>query len=156
VARRVDVDPVLLERARRRELTRSNTQPGTPERQAVDRVTYLRRRDRKIGPTAREALGHQKPGYRPAQISFFAEGPPRRIVIEGLSRRDVSRAARYDAFVSNLANGRISPAEFRRRMRTWRPIAGFRFLSEPDAVLALIEELRAADIELFYYEPGRS
>jgi hypothetical protein len=156
VARRVDIDLVLLERARRRELTRSNTESGTPERQAVDRVTYLRRRDRRIGPTAREALGHQKPGYRPAQISFFAEGPPRRIVIEGLSRRDVSRAARYDAFVSNLANGRILPAEFRRKIRAWRPIAGFRFLSDPDAVLALIEELRAADIELFYYEPGRS
>ena len=156
MARHTDADPDLFARAQRRELTRSNTSPGTPERQAVDRVTYLRRRDRKIGPTAREALGHQKPGRRPPQISFFAEGPPRRIVIEGLTRRDVRRAARYDAFVSNLANGRISAVDFRRKIRAWRPIAGFRFLAEPDAVLALIDELRAADIELFYYEPGRS
>ena len=110
MARRAELTPELLDRARRRDLTRSNTEPGTPERQAVDRATYLRRRDRKIGPTAREALGHQKPGYRPAQISFFAEGPPRRIVIEGLSRRDVRRAARYDAFVGNLRNGRLSRA----------------------------------------------
>jgi hypothetical protein len=156
MARRADVDPELLARAQRRQLTRRNTEPGTPERRAVDRITYLRRVERNLGLSAREALGHPKPGYRPAQISFFAEGPPRRIVIEGLSRRDVRRAARYGAFVSNLANGRISPAEFRRRIRTWRPIAGFRFLSDPDAVLALIEELRAADIEPFYYEAGRS
>jgi hypothetical protein len=154
--RRLELDPELLERARRRELTRSNTEPGTAERQAVEQVKSQRRKDKHPELTAREALGHPKPGFRPAQISFFAEGPARRIVIEGLTRRDVSRAARYDAFVGNLRNGRITPAAFRRRIRAWRPIVGFRFLSDPDAVLALIEELRAADIEPFYYEPGRS
>jgi hypothetical protein len=156
MARHVDVEPELLARAQRRDLTRRNTEPGTPERRAVDRITYLRRLERNLGLTAREAVGHPKPGYRPAQISFFAESPPRRIVIEGLSRRDVRRAARYDAFVNNLANGRLSPSEFRSRIRGWRPIAGFRFLSNPDAVFALLEELRAADTEPFYYEPGRS
>jgi hypothetical protein len=105
--------------------------------------------------TPRQALGHPKPGYRPAQISFLAQGPPRRVVVEGLNRRDVSRAARYEAFVSNLANGRLALAEFRRRISSWRPIAGFRFLSDPAAVLALLGELRASDIEPFYYEPGR-
>jgi hypothetical protein len=156
MARRVEIDPHLLDRARRRDLTRSNTQPGTPERQAVDRLIYLRRRDRRPGRTARQALGHPRSIDQPARISFFADNPPRRVVIEGLARREVRRAARYDALVSNLAQGTLSPTEFRRRVRSWKPIAGFRFLSDPDGALALVDELRTADREIFVYESGRS
>jgi hypothetical protein len=50
-------DARLLARARSGSLTRSNTTKGTPERRAVDRVTYLRRRDARPGVSAREALG---------------------------------------------------------------------------------------------------
>lgn len=50
-------DPRLLARARSGQLTRSNTRPGTAERRAVDRVTYLRRREARPELTARQALG---------------------------------------------------------------------------------------------------
>lgn len=50
-------DERLLARARSGTLTRSNTAKGTPERRAVDRVTYLKRRDAAPGVSAREALG---------------------------------------------------------------------------------------------------
>lgn len=54
-------DPRLLERARSGSLTRSNTTPGTPERRAVDRVTYLRRREARPELTARQALSVERP-----------------------------------------------------------------------------------------------
>jgi hypothetical protein len=41
-------------------------------------------------------------------------------------------------------------------VRGWRPIVGERFLSDPDAVLALLEDRRASDLEVFYYESGRA
>ena len=49
--------PRLLARAKAGELTRSNTQKGTPERQAVDRVTYLKRKAARPNVSAREAAG---------------------------------------------------------------------------------------------------
>ena len=56
-----EIDPDLLGRARRGGLTRSNTATGTPERRAVDRVKYLKRRAAHPEITARQALGHPKP-----------------------------------------------------------------------------------------------
>ena len=90
---------------------------------------------------------------RPVRISVFVDDPPRRLIIEGLSAYDVSRAASYDALVGNLSRGRVQPTTFRLLVDE-EPLAGFRFLADPDAVLALIEELRAADIEVFYIQSG--
>ena len=153
---RPDIDTELLLRVYRGELRRSNTQPGTPERRAVDRVTYLRRRRRHPELTARQALSHPAPMDTAPAISLMVDGPPRFIIIEGLSRGDLRRAGRYQNLVRLLSEGRMTPAEFRRRVRSWRPIAGFTFLSDPDAVLAQLDEQRAGDQDVFYYSSGRS
>ena len=151
-----DVDPRLLSRVRQGELTRGNTTAGSPERHAVDRVAYLRRRARHPELTARQALAHPAPSDVLPSISLMVDYPPRLVVIEGLTRRDVRRAARYDSLVRQLDRGRIAGATFRRRIAEWRPIAGFVFLADPDAVLALLDELRAHDVELFIYDSGRA
>lgn len=155
MARHREVDRRLLARARRGALTRGNTRPGTPERQAVDRITYLRRRAARPHLTARQALAHPAPGDVLPSISLYLDEPPRYTIIEGLSRRDTRRAARHGALIGLLAERTMRPAEFRRRVSSWRPVAGYRFLADPDAVLALIEQLRAEDREVFYYDPGR-
>jgi hypothetical protein len=68
----------------------------------------------------------------------------------------VSRAARYDALVSNLRQGHISPEAFEKRVSGWRSIAGQTFLSDPNAVLAIAEERRAAEEPPFVYRSGRA
>jgi hypothetical protein len=137
-------------------LTKANTKSGTRGRQAVDRVTYHRRTSRRVGLTARQAVGHPKALDRPPVISIFVADPPRQVVIEGLSRADLSRAAKYDNAVSELARGRVAPASFERRFSAWRPIAGYRLLADPDAVLALLDRLRAEDREPFILDSGRT
>lgn len=154
--RRREIDPALLAAARRGELTNANTRAGTPERQAVDRVKYLRRRAAHPERSARQALAHPAPGDRPGSISFMVDDPPRFVLVEGLSGRDLRRAGRYGRLARELESGRLSHAAFRRQVGAWRPIAGFRFLSDPDAVLALVEDRRAADLEIFYYDSGRA
>jgi hypothetical protein len=148
-------NPALLDSALRGELTRRNTRPGTPERQAVDRITYLRRRESRPDLTARQSLGHPSSKDQAPKISLMVEDPPRFVVLEGLNRADLRRAGRYDHYVQQLDTGRITGASFQRRIQTWRPIAGFRFLADPDAVLAILENLRATDHEVFVYESGR-
>jgi hypothetical protein len=153
---RRDVDPLLLAQARRGQLTSSNTRKGTPERQAVDRVTFLRRRALHPELTARQAHGHPASGDVNPSISIIVGGPPRFLIVQGLSRRDTRRAARYGSLVSQLDDGAISGRAFSRRVGAWRPIVGYRFLSDPDAVLAIIEQRRAEDAEIFVYESGRA
>ena len=145
-------EPELLERARRGDLTRGNTSPGTLERQAVTRVEYLRRRELHPSETARHATGHYGPGRETTRMSVFIGGPPRFVIIEGLNRRDRSRAGRYGDLVHKLQRGDITEEEFRRRVRRWRPIAGESFLSDAEAVLAILDELRATDRETFVYD----
>jgi hypothetical protein len=147
-------DADLIARARRGELTRRTTEPGQPERRAVNRVEYVRRRALHFERSAREATGHYLTAPLPLQMSFLAAGPPRFIVVENLSRRDRSRAGRYADFVGKLDIGRLSPAEFGRRVSRWRPIAGERFLADPDAVLAILEQRRAQDVDVFVYQIG--
>lgn len=151
-----ELPPALLQKVRSGRLTRSNTSPGTPERQAVDRVAYLRRRTRHPHLTARQATGHYGHPERPPRISLMVGEPPRFLILEGLSRSQLRRAGRYGDLVSKLERGRIDAATFRRRVRSWRPLEGFRFLSDPDAVLALLESRRAHDREVFVYDSGRS
>jgi hypothetical protein len=86
----------------------------------------------------------------------MVDSPPRFIVVTGLTRRDTRRAARYASFVGQLQDGAISGRSFRRRIGSWDPIVGYRFLADPDAVLAILEERRAHDLELFTYESGRA
>jgi hypothetical protein len=151
-------DSRLAQAAQAGTLNKANTKPGTRGRQAVDRATYLRSQSgRRPGQTAREAARHERADVRTERVvSLFIDDPPRYVEIAGLSRRDVSRAARYDALVSNLKQGRISPAAFQRRVSSWRPIAGHTFVSDPAAALAIVEARRAADQESFVYRNGRA
>jgi len=137
---------------------RSDFGPGTAGRKAADAVLYRRTQARRqIWQSAREAARHERSEVRTERtISLLVGDPPRYVEMAGLSRRDVSRAARYDALVSNLAQGRISPAEFKRRVSAWRPIAGHTFVSNPQAALAIAEERRAAGNDLFIYRSGRA
>jgi hypothetical protein len=103
----------------------------------------------------RQRLGHQGPRDVLPHVGVFFGDPPRWAELE-LSRRDARRAGRYMALVGQLAEGKISPRAFERRVSGWRPIAGRRFLANPDAVLALLDERRAGEEEVFYYESGRA
>jgi len=151
----LSIERDLLRRALLGELTRRNTRPGTPERQAVNRTEYLRRRELHPRESARQATGHRSAGSSSmASMSILVADPPRFLVVGGLSRRDRSRAGRYGDLVGKLDTGRLSAAEFRRRVRRWRPIEGLRFLSDPDAVLAILDSLRAQDREVFVYDRG--
>jgi hypothetical protein len=143
----------LLVPARRGVLTRANTKAGSRGRQAVHRAEAERRQLARPLESARQALGHESAARREQiRISALVAGPDRYIELDGLTRRDRVRVARYNALVSNLAQGNISPAAFRRRVSRWQTIAGHRFLADPDAVLALMEQRRAADQETFTYE----
>lgn len=81
--------------------------------------------------------------------------PPRWVDLDNLSRAEARRVARYNSLTGQLTKGKLSPAAFRRRVSSWRPFRDERFLSDPDAALALLEVRRTSDEELFYYERGR-
>jgi len=85
-------------------------------------------------------------------MSLLVDSPARFVLAEDLSRRDRSRAGRYADLVGKLDAGRIAGAEFRRRVGRWKPIAGERFLADPEAVLAILEQRRAQDVEVFVYQ----
>ncbi len=143
----------LIAAAQRGLLTRSNTKPGTRGRQAADAVTYRARvADRAPGETARQRLG-VVPTERSMPALF--DDPPRWADLDGLTRLEARRVGRYNAMVRQLAEGKLSPAAFRRRVSSWRPFRGEHFLSDADAALALLEVRRTGDEELFYYERGR-
>ena len=72
------------------------------------------------------------------------------------TRGETQRLARYNALVGQLAEGKISGTEFQRKVESWRPVAGQRLASDPDAVLARLEQRRAEDRELFEYRSGRA
>lgn len=83
-----------------------------------------------------------EPGKEPRRITFWTDRP-----------NDV-RAGRYMQLTRALREQRISPEEFRKRVRRMRPIDGFRPLDDPRAVLALIQTTAPSDI-VFEYR-GRS
>jgi hypothetical protein len=162
VSRR-DIDEELLNRARRDELKRANTEKGTPERQAVNRVGYLRRRSSRPGLSAREALGHDVAASRPKLASFYASDPVQFVKFEGVTGGEMYRAGVYMSEVRKLTEfkgrGGIewnqAAAAFERRFSRWKPIRGRTLLSEPEAVVALAEDLRATDTEVVF-DSGRS
>lgn len=154
-------DPQLVAAFKAGQYRRNDFAPGTAGRKAADAVLYQRTQARRQpGQTAREAARHERTDVRAQRVvSAFVNDPqgrPRYVEMEGLSRRDVSRAARYDALVSNLKQGRISPAAFQRRVSAWRPITGHTFVSDPAAALAIADARRAAEQESFVYKNRRA
>jgi hypothetical protein len=78
------------------------------------------------------------------------------VEFHGPTRGELWRIGRYNQLVRDLSRGRIAGPEFQRRVRSWKPIAGERFASDPNAVLARLEELKAEDREVFEYRSGRA
>jgi hypothetical protein len=74
----------------------------------------------------------------------FVVDPPREVQVTGTSRGQARRAGKYDILVTQLVEARITPADFRARVQRWAPFAGYRFLADPDAVLALVETARGS------------
>jgi hypothetical protein len=146
----------LTAAARRRELTRTNTTPGSEGRKAVDARTYGRRQAKASpGITARQATGHAKATDRMPTVSYFrADGTY--VQRQAVSRGEARRINRFNSLSSNLAQGNISAKEFARRVGSYVPLGnGDRFLADPTALQASIEELRAQGEDPWHYEPGR-
>ena len=152
----LNLPPALLARARRGELTRANTAPGSPERSAVDRVVYERRRAHHPELRVRQALGHEAAGDVLPTVTFFAQLGAGAALLEDVtvSRRDARRVGRYLSLVAQLTEGRLASAAFERRVRSWRSVTildppGFRgqvrFLSDPAAVDELAEIARGEE-----------
>jgi len=133
--------------------TKNNTTPGTKGRQAVDAVTYQRRlaRGRRLGATtARQALG-QGGREAPPPMSAMFRGVGF-AVIEDPTEAEVRRLGRWNAEASNLVQGDLSAATFRRRVRSWAPLRGERFEFDPDIVKATLRSRDEAGDPLFVYE----
>lgn len=107
-------------------------------------------------PLTATQRGHEPTSVRAGRTmsAMFGDGADFREV-QSPTRGETQRLGRYNSLVGQLAEGRISPAEFRRKVVSWRPVAGQRLASDPDAVLARLDERRAADRELFEYRSGR-
>lgn len=154
-------DEHLVELIQRGEIRRKNIRPGTRGEQAYRRVQYLSRQEgRPEGVTAREMAGHEAPSVRAGRsISVMVEAPgggAEWVVLTGVTRAEASRAAKYESLVAQLRAGRITPARFEKRVSSWRPIHGRTFLADADAVLALNESRRAAELPTFEYTSGRA
>jgi len=147
----------LLDAAEAGLLTRGNTKKGTRGRQAVDRVVFLRRRAAAPDLSAREAVGHKVPGSRPTIATFIESTPdgPRQVTIEGVNRADLRRAGKYEAAVRQLLDGEISPEQFERRFRRWRPIAGHQLESRPREALAAADAA-ASEGHGILFDSGRA
>jgi hypothetical protein len=109
-------------------------------------------------------LGHRVAGTRPRIASFYADNPPRFVIVEdGISVRDVQRAGRYMSATGVLVDAHRRGGEdwaqasraFERRVRRFSPIGGLTLLADPDAVVALAERQRAEEQEIVF-DSGRS
>ncbi|MGH9291928.1 MAG: hypothetical protein ACRD0B_00180 [Acidimicrobiales bacterium] len=159
---RSSADPTLVARAERPKgmpdrLTRRNTRPGTPERQAVNRATYLRRRaDLGPGETVRDRLGHGLDDR--VMLAFY--GPPARAEeFDDLSRAEARRLGRYHSLVEvsfdqpgSAAERAARAAKFQKTVSRWAPFRGQRLLADPDALAALLTDRLAAGLPIFIYE----
>ena len=163
VTSRREIDAELVDRASRGELTRGNTEKGTPERRAVNRVSYLNRKSSRPGLSAHEALGHNVGAARAKVASFYAADPARFVILEGVTGGEMRRAGLYMIEVRKLVEFKRrgglewnqAAAAFERRFSRWKPIRGRTLLSNPEAAVALAEELRAADTAVVF-DSGRS
>jgi hypothetical protein len=151
----------LVAAARRGLLTRANTKPATKGRQAADAAAYSRRAAGAApGETVRARLGHEVAVTR--SISALFADPPRFKVLQSVTRLDAKRIARYHELTRQLVNRRsyrgrvMTPDRFKRLVSQWRPLSsGERLLADPDAVMAILETLRAEDRDVFVYEVTR-
>jgi hypothetical protein len=124
---------------------------------------YRSRKRRHPDLTARGATGHGMAGDYPPTAAIYTGGPARYVELQGVSRRDLRRAGVYMHATRRLRNDlRARPDEgaairraFRSRFRRWRPIAGHPLLSDPDSVLALQDQMHAADVEIAF-DSGRA
>jgi len=146
-----EIPAELLAAARAGDLRISNTRKGTIERSAVYRANYLNRRTAESGKTAREALGHRKRGTG-GSISALVTNPPRYTILEDAGPSELKRAGRHNGLVHELLGGRMNPKAFERRVRSWAPIRGERFISDPAEIFQVAEQRRAAGLPLFEYE----
>jgi hypothetical protein len=156
-------NPRLVAAAHAGLLTTGNTKKGSAGRKAVDAVEYQRRLRRHRDEPPRRALGHRAPEDQTAVWSvIYVDGPHRVLYDAEIARRDVRRVAKHLGFIGALAAAQ-GPERARatarriRAVRSWRPlvvlgppeIAGeVRFLSDPEAALALAEGLRAEEAEV--------
>lgn len=108
----------LLAAAHSRNLTRSNTRPGTPERRAVDRITYLRRRAKYPQQSARKATGH---GRSAATVTGHFAGQLRESRVQ-TSYADARRVGKYDSLLERLLDGVLTDAQFDKRAKRWVPV----------------------------------
>lgn len=125
---------------------------GDRARRRTYRREYERRRAARPTASAREAAGHAPAGSTGPTATFaavpVAGGNPRLLIAAEVSRADIHRAARYDSLVHQLAAGRMTGAQFQRRVSRWQPVtvigppseAGrYRFVSDPRTALALAQ-----------------
>ncbi len=155
----------LLDAAEIGLLTRGNTQPGTAGRRAVDRVSYVRRREAEPTLPPREAAGHRVAGSGARVVTFYTADPPRRITLqgEGVTLRDVKRGGVYLHGVRTLiAELRRHPDQAERIKRRWEsqvrrraPIAGYPLLATATAAIALADQDRQSG-EDPVFDSGRS
>jgi hypothetical protein len=148
-----DRDWNRLSASSRRRWTAALGGRGTPERRA-ERARAAYEGGAHLTP---EQRGHEPAEVRAGRTisALFGDDASYREVSH-LNRAETARLARYNGLVGQLAQGQISPAEFERRVRSWRPVAGERLASNPEAVLARLEQRRAEDAELVYYVSGRT
>jgi hypothetical protein len=102
-------------------------------------------RGERLGLSRSQALGHPREGERAAHevlsehrwiVTFPAENPPRLVTID-TDLHTAQRAGRLNALGRALREARITPEDYRRRARRYKPIAGFEPLSDPRALIAL-------------------
>lgn len=143
-------------RRQREALIRRGT---TPYRQRVAPSRLVR-----LGLTRTQAEGHPgsgeesvrelfgRPDYE-ATIYVGTPGDPDnlpRVVTFWTDRPTDVRAGRYMALTRALREERITPEDFRTKVRRMRPIGGMRPLDDPRAVLALIQTTTREDIVFDY------
>jgi hypothetical protein len=105
----------------------------------------------------RAEAGHEPAGVREGRTITALIGPDAAFVeFRSPTRGEARRLGRYDQAVGDLARGRLSPAAFRRKVSSWRAVAGQHLTADPAAVLARLDQLRAADVDPFAYRSGRA
>lgn len=101
--------------------------------------------------------GHEPASTRAGRSMSAYMGEHAQFSVYGnLTRSEARRLGRYDALVGQLSTGRISRAEFERRVSAWRPFRGERFASDARAVLAALDRRRDDELEVFEYRSGRA
>jgi hypothetical protein len=117
-------------------------------------------RGERLGLSRTQALGHPRQEERAASevlsehrwvVTFPADHPPRLVTID-TDLHTAKRAGRFNALGRALREARITPEDYRRRARRYKPIAGFEPLSDPRALIAVTV---ASTRDEWVFESGR-